>query len=355
MWASIGFTRKRDYPPAEGTFDISARARVEPLGFAPTAVPSATFDVRAVARIEPVGEIPPIPNQPTNNSVSEQPSGTIVQTWDFDLGGLDQNTVTIRVQEATNVGFTVGLEEATGTPFLFGGLKGWPNHQDGVTRYYRVRAENGSGDSSWSAVVSIVHESEAPGQVENLNVVSANPTSLLATWDAPVSGGPVDHYEIETVEEGAAGTSTSESKVISGLESATAYLVLVRAVGPSGVDGPGRSDLGVTEFPAPGLEGCHEEVFEGGKLVEKQRLIITDNANGNESIQVEKNGNLYDTIDGFSQTYTPSATSGSWRVRATGGSVGHFTLGSGGEIDVPASRYSPTRTMPFGSECSPEA
>jgi hypothetical protein len=338
--------RKRITAPAEATFDVVARGRVEPLGNAPTTVPGATFAPTAVARVEPIGEIPPVPQAPTNNSVVVD-DDEIDQSWSFFF--VDGTPVEqMRVQQATNSGFSQNLAEQTVTPAAPTGSATWANQADGVTRYYRVRAENGSGNSPWSNTASVVHPSEVPGVPQNLNNGTRTPSSIQLTWGAPATGGPVTLYRVERFE-GGEDTTTGLSLTWSGLDEGAAYAFRVRAEGPGGVGEYTSHIVRATANATPGLGGCEDQP-DPEKQIFVFRLLITDNASENTAIKVFRNGNLYDTIGPGTQTYTPAPQSGSWRVVASGGLIGHVLLG-GGSANVPDSANSPTRTMPFSGPC----
>lgn len=334
-----------------------ARARVEPEGFAPVVgAASGTFTIDAVARVEPIGDIPPVPAPPFSNVAGVSGNAVTVggprdgfttvvgadvaQSWD---NSDPSNTDTIRVQEATNSGFTAGLVEHT----LDGSAteRIWTNQKDAVTRYYRVRAENGSGPSAWSNVVSVKHIEDPPGAPQNLVASSLTSTSIRMEWTAPVTGGSVLSYRLVD-DQSNEGFAQQSPDAIVDLEEGSGHSVSVFAVGPDGQAGPLASYVGqAVRHATPGLSGC----VEGGSIY---RLNITDSgslrAQNNTSVSVYRDDALYDTLSDGDQQYQPSHQSGSWHVVSTGGTASTPLNGS---VTIPASAKSSTRTMPFTVVC----
>ncbi|MFW6090148.1 MAG: fibronectin type III domain-containing protein, partial [Gemmatimonadota bacterium] len=316
--------------PAEATFDIAAVSRVEPEGFAPTATPSGVFTIDSIARVEPVGEIPAVPDAPTGHAVAFDHTtdgegfitavdGSASQSWSNND---PENTDLIRVQEATDTGFTEGFEEQE----LAGDATSavWTNHKDGVTRYYRVRAENGSGPSAWASTVSVKHIQDVPGDPQNVAPSAATATSITRSWDAPISGGPVSTYHAEDDKDGGFGnrvTTAATSSNFVGLTEGAAYAWRVRAVGPDNQVSGWVQDISASANGRPTLSGCSENEIEPS--LGPHVLKATDNAENNEDLKIFRNGSLYDTVTAAeSYSYEPADQSGSWHVVSSGGSAG---------------------------------
>ena len=105
------------------------------------------------------------------------PPSDVVLTWTDNATAADPPATRMRVERATDPGFTAGV-----TGFTTGAAA--TSYTDtavaeGTTYYYRVRAENDVTASGWSDPVSIT-----------FTTVPAAPASLAATVTGPVSGPP---------------------------------------------------------------------------------------------------------------------------------------------------------------------
>ena len=111
----------------------------------------------------------------------------------------------------------------TGTSYNSTGLAPGSEHK------YRVRAQNSSGEGSWSNIFTVSTLPEGPATPTN-TVTSGNMTSILATWDK-VTGA--DEYEIE-VDGVVVNTGAGTSYLHTGLTPDTSHTYRVRTKNISG-------------------------------------------------------------------------------------------------------------------------
>lgn len=142
----------------------------------------------------------------------------------------------IQVQVSRSSSFATVQHDLTGatySPSITGLTRG--------TQYYaRSRVHNALGWSAWTAGVGFRTLATVPAAPAAPALSSTTPTTLVATWVAPDTGGsPVTGYNLRYATNssftGATTMAASSPKTLTGLAPATTYYVQVQAVNAVGV------------------------------------------------------------------------------------------------------------------------
>lgn len=90
-----------------------------------------------------------------------------------------------------------------------------------------------AGAAGGSGIVSFTYTIAAPDVPSGVTISDSDTDSLTLFWSAPLTGGPVDHYEVR-IDGGAPTSPATAPHVFSGLSPETSYDLEVRSVGPGG-------------------------------------------------------------------------------------------------------------------------
>ncbi|HSJ23604.1 MAG TPA: fibronectin type III domain-containing protein, partial [Longimicrobiales bacterium] len=270
---------------------------------------------------------PPVPGAPGNPAATALDTVTIEFQWTASAGVVDEYHIE---RSTTPGGGFVPVDTVAGgvTTFQDSGL------QSGTTYYYRVRARNISGFSSYSAVASAttpVPPPPAPGVPTGLSAAAMDTATIRLTWTA--SAGVVDAYHIErstTPGSGFTEVGTVPGSVTafqnSGLESGTAHYYRVRARNVSGFSNYSAEVSATTPLPPPPLPGAPANLAATALDTGTIRLTWTASAGVVDTYHIERSTTAGSgfaavaTVDGgvsaFQDTGLASATSYYYRVRA---------------------------------------
>lgn len=195
-------------------------------------------------------------------------STSIGLTWPVPAGTLPMNYIVQFRVTGTTTFATFGT--ATSPSINVTGLAATTSYD------FRVQASNPAGTGGFSTVLaaSTTAVQAAPGQVVGVSVGSPTTTSLVATWQPPVSGGtPTSYtvqYKLSTVSTYTSATATTgTSLILSGLVSASTYNVHVFATNNTG-SGPVSS---------PDASGTTQTAVATGNFSVRNGSIIDPNGN----------------------------------------------------------------------------
>ena len=104
----------------------------------------------------------------------------------------------------TSTGATVRTHDDTGL-------------EPGGTYHYRVRAVNGAGDGSWSAVRSATTTAVTPGVPQNLRAAADGENAINLSWDEPgdTGGSAITQYRVELRAMTASGLGGASNRTVS--------------------------------------------------------------------------------------------------------------------------------------------
>ena len=174
--------------------------------------------------------IPRNPKAPTTPSISEVTQTSVKLTWAANSADVLPNTnYIVSYGTSTNAtGFTT-TTPITGTVKTITGLS------PGTKYYFKVKAVNVAGEGPYSSIANATTIS-GPTNVPTISEVEQ--TSLKLSWTKPSGNAPITSYTISygtaTNAVGSLTTSTTTSKVITGLSPGIRYYFKVKAHNATG-------------------------------------------------------------------------------------------------------------------------
>jgi hypothetical protein len=191
------------------------------------------------------------PSAPGTPTVSAITTTTATAKWadPSDWGG--DNTSAFTVQWDDNASFS-----SPTSADLTGNTKSLTGLATGRTFYVRVRARNGAGAGAWSGTRSFTTP-DVPDAPATPTVSDTDAAGFTAAWTTPANNGSgITGYRVQVSTSSTFGstvldtTTTSTSRVVSGLDRATTYYVRVLATNGVG-SGPWSPVKSVHTLPLP--------------------------------------------------------------------------------------------------------
>ncbi|MXZ90505.1 MAG: fibronectin type III domain-containing protein [Chloroflexi bacterium] len=166
---------------------------------------SDTIEKKAKDRSSTVGA----PEAPALTATPNEPHGDtqILLTWNKPVeNGSAIISYTVEVANRSNGPWSA----PTNPPALGPDATSWTHARlpDGTTRYYRIKATNGQGDSPWSNVVEVSTRATAqPSAPENVRAAPDGGNAIDVSWDEPRlpaghEGWNITRYEVQWSDDG---------------------------------------------------------------------------------------------------------------------------------------------------------
>ncbi len=162
-----------------------------------------------------------VPGVPRNFRAVADGANTIELTW---VAPSDDGGSAIVRYEIDWTGDNDADAQTEALAYTDGGL------DPGTERDYRVRAVNGTGEGSWSAVRSASTDPVIPNAPERLRAVADGENAIILTWEPPGydGGGRITHYEIQVA---TVLTATTDDFRTLSVRNASAGLTFTHASG----------------------------------------------------------------------------------------------------------------------------
>jgi predicted phage tail protein len=269
---------------------------------------------------------PPVPGAPSGLSAAAVDTSTIDLSWTASAGVVDG----YHVERSTTPGSGFAAVDT-----VAGGITVFQDTslESGTTYYYRVRARNVSGFSSYSVEASAttpVPPPPVPGAPMDFAAVAIDTSTIDLSWTA--SAGVVDGYHIErslTPGSGFAPVDTVAGAATAfrdtDLEGGTTYHYRVRARNESGFSNYSAEASATTPVPPPPVPGAPTDLSAAAVDTSTIDLSWTASAGVVDGYHVERSTTpgsgfaAVDTVAGgitvFQDTSLQSGTTYYYRVR----------------------------------------
>lgn len=267
------------------------------------------------------GNPPPIPTAPTSLTA------TAISTSQIDLGWTDNATnedgFKIERSPDGSTGWTqIGTTGANTTTYSNTGLSA------ATTYYYRVRAYNGSGDSSYSNTANATTQAATPSAPSSLTATAISGSQINLSWTDNASNET--GFKIERSPNGSTGwtqigTTGADTTTYSdtGLTELNTYYYRVRAYNGSGDSSYSNTANATTELAAP------TSLVATPTGATSIYLAWTDNSGAESNFAIERSldgstgwtqiGTTVTDVVAYTDTGLTADTSYYYRVKATQG------------------------------------
>ena len=259
-----------------------------------------------------------VPNAPTSVSGTSNASGQSSVSWVAPSGagtGGNGPPFTFTVQYSTSATFASAVTTfgtTSSSPLTVNGLT------NGTTYYFRVKATNCAGDSSYSSISAGAVPAAAPGAPTSVSATSGSDGYSTVSWGAAASNGATVTYTVEysTVSNFSSGvtsggTTTSLSKNVFSLSNGTTYYFRVygtnsAGTGPNSAISAGAVPYGVPTVSAPTITNYNQNratfnaspTANGSAVTQIEWRYGTDNVNFANSV-IKTNGDTFYNQTGF--------------------------------------------------------